>query len=129
MKKEEFIKCMAYLGIAYNKEYSKIEVEQHYEFLGEYSYEVLKKAIKNIVKTSKFLPKINELIEECEDAKKESRYEIIEEMKNRGYFKTTREYEKATNFLRTGIIPRWFAVDMVNFKNKIIKGEDRLFLS
>ena len=44
MEKEQFVKCMTYLGIAYNKEYSKFEVEQHYEFLKEYSYDELKKA-------------------------------------------------------------------------------------
>ena len=42
MEKEQFVKCMTYLGIAYNKEYSKFEVEQHYEFLKEYSYDELK---------------------------------------------------------------------------------------
>ena len=100
MEKEQFVKCMTYLGIDYNKEYSKFEVEQHYEFLKEYSYEELKKAIKRIIKKSKFLPKINELIEECEIVKEEVKFNILEIMKNDGYFKNIKEYEKATNFLK-----------------------------
>ena len=128
MKKEEFIKCMTYLGIAYNKAYSKFELEQHYEFLSEYSYEELKKAIKDIIKTSKFLPKINELIEKCENVKKESKFNILETMKNDGYFKSEWEYEKATKFLKSGIIPEWFNNDMNNYREKQLTNSERLYL-
>lgn len=128
MGKEQFVKCMTYLGIAYNKEYSRFEVEQHYEFLKEYSYDELKKAIKGIIKKSKFLPKINELIEECEIVKEEIKFNILEVMKNDGYFKNIREYEKATNFLKSGIIPEWFVNDMNNYRNSQLKNNERLCL-
>ena len=128
MEKEQFVKCMTYLGIAYNKEYSKFEVEQHYEFLKEYSYEELKKAIKGIIKKSKFLPKINELIEECEVVKEEVKFNILEIMKNDGYFKDIKEYEKATNFLKSGIIPKWFVNDMNNYRNSQLANNERLYL-
>ena len=128
MEKEQFVKCMTYLGIAYNKEYSKFEVEQHYEFLKEYSYEELKKAIKEIIKKSKFLPKINELIEECEVVKEEVKFNILEIMKNDGYFKNIKEYEKATNFLKSGIIPSWFINDMNNYRNSQLANNERLYL-
>ena len=128
MGKEQFVKCMTYLGIAYNKEYSKFEVEQHYEFLKEYSYDELKKAIKGIIKKSKFLPKINELIEECEIVKEEFKFNILEIMKNDGYFKNIKEYEKATNFLKSGIIPKWFANDMNNYRNSQLANNERLYL-
>lgn len=128
MEKEQFIKCMTYLGIAYNKEYSRFEVEQHYEFLKEYSYEELKKAIKEIIKKSKFLPKINELIEECEIVKEEVKFNILEIMKNDGYFKNIREYKKATNFLKSGIIPTWFANDMNNYRNSQLTNNEILYL-
>ena len=128
MEKEQFVKCMTYLGIAYNKEYSRFEVEQHYEFLKEYSYEELKKAIKKIIKKSKFLPKINELIEECEIVKEEVKFNILEIMKNDGYFKDIKEYEKATNFLKSGIIPKWFANDMNNYRNSQLTNNERLCL-
>lgn len=128
MGKEQFVKCMTYLGIAYNKEYSRFEVEQHYEFLKEYSYEELKKAIKGIIKKSKFLPKINELIEECEIVKEEVKFNILEVMKNDGYFKNIKEYEKATNFLKSGIIPKWFANDMNNYRKKQLTNNERLYL-
>lgn len=128
MKKEEFIKCMTYLGMAYNKAYSKFELEQHYEFLSEYSYEELKKAIKDIIKASKFLPKINELIEECENVKKENKLNILETMKNDGYFKNEWEYEKVSKFLKSGIIPEWFNNDMNNYSEEQLTNSERLYL-
>lgn len=51
-----------------------------------------------------------------EEIKKETQYEIIEKMKNQGYFKTTQEYEKAIMFLNTNIIPKWFIEDMKKYQ-------------
>ena len=85
----------------------------------EYSYETFKKAVKNIIKTSKFLPKISELVEECENSKEQARFEILEYMNAMGYFKESgyaiSEYEKAIKWLETGIIPKWFKDDMTKY--------------
>lgn len=113
---EEFIKNMTYLGLAYDKQYTQEEIKLYYDFLKYFSDDVIVKAIKEIIKTSKFIPKINELIEKCEEIKKETQYEIIEKMKNQGYFKTTQEYEKAIMFLNTNIIPKWFIEDMKKYQ-------------
>ena len=128
MGKDEFIESMTYLGLAFNKTFTKNELILHYDFLKEYDDEVFTKAVKNIIRKSKFLPKINELIEECEIVKEEVKFNILEIMKNDGYFKNIREYEKATNFLKSGIIPKWFANDMNNYRNSQLKNNERLCL-
>ena len=103
---------LTYLGTAYGKEYSKIECEQHYDFLRDYSYKTFVAAIKNIIKKSKFLPKITELLEECENCKEQTKFEVLEYMKSQGYFKAGSEYDKAISFLERNIIPEWFKEDL-----------------
>lgn len=126
MSKEELLKGLTYLGTAYGKEYNKIECEQHYDFLKDYSYETFILAIKSIIRTSKFLPKITELLEECESNKEHARFEILEYMKAMGYFKESgyaiSEYEKAIKWLETGVIPKWFKDDMTRYY-KMMKQE------
>lgn len=122
MKQEELVKGLAYLGMAYGKEYSKIECEQIYDFLKDYSYEVFIIAIKNIIRTSKFLPKINELLEACENAKETPKFGVIEFMNARGYFKSPNEYTKATLFVERGNVPYWLQEDM-NRYYKMMKQE------
>ena len=128
MGKDEFVESMTYLGLAFNKTFTKNELILHYDFLKEYDDEIFTKAVKNIIKKSKFLPKINELIEECEIVKEEVKFNILEVMKNDGYFKNIKEYEKATNFLKSGIIPKWFANDMNNYRNSQLANNERLYL-
>lgn len=125
MTKEEFVESMTYLGIAYGKEYSQIEIQQHYDFLKEFSDEVLMKAIKNIIKKSKFLPKITELIEECENCKELTKYNVIEFMRSKGYFKNVNEYEKTVNFVKRNIVPIWLQED-INKHYKMMKQEEQL---
>ena len=54
MTEIECTKGLTYLGTAYGKEYSKIECEQHYDFLRDYSYKTFVAAIKNIIRKSNF---------------------------------------------------------------------------
>lgn len=112
MTQEELTKGLAYLGMAYGKEYSSIECEQHYDFLREYNYQTFVEAVKSIIKKSKFLPKITELLEECEKHKEHTKFEVLEFMKSKGYFKATNEYEKAIKYLETNVIPEWFRNDL-----------------
>ena len=128
MGKDEFVESMTYLGLAFNKTFTKNELILHYDFLKEYDDEIFTKAVKNIIRKSKFLPKINELIEECEIVKEEVKFNILEIMKNDGYFKNIKEYEKATNFLKSGIIPKWFVNDMNNYRNSQLANNERLYL-
>lgn len=107
MNKGDFAKCMVYLGTAYGKEYTRKEVEQHYEFLKDYPFEIVNKAIKNIIKSMRYLPKINELLEECKKVEHQEQGIMIEKLKDEGYFKDLKEYEKAVNFYHEGNIPSW----------------------
>ena len=49
-------------------------------------------------------------------------------MNNDGYFKNIKKKKKATNFLKSGIIPKWFANDMNNYRNSQLKNNERLYL-
>lgn len=124
MTQEELVKGLAYLGTAYNKEYTKAECEQHYDFLKEFQYGVFVQAIKNIIRKSKFLPKITELIDECEACKTQVHFEILDYMQSMGYFKDASEYQKATSYLETGIIPDWFKQDLSKYYK--LKNQERL---
>lgn len=112
MSQEELVKGLAYLGMAYGKSFTQQECEIHYDFLKEYSYQTFVAAVKNIIRKSKFLPKITELLEECENCKEQSRYKILDYMQSKGYFKASIEYDKAVHFLETDVIPEWFKNDM-----------------
>lgn len=124
MKQEDLVKGLKVLGIAYGKEFNQEECATYYEFLQEYSYDTFKTAVKSIIKKSKFLPKISDLIEECENCKEQVRYEVIEFMKAKGYFKDPSEYEKTMMWYSNGTIPSWLKEDM----NKYYKmmQQDRL---
>ena len=112
MKDFELVQGMQMLGMAYGKEFTQQECELYYEFLQEYNIETFKKAIKNIIRTSKFLPKINELIEECDRCREQVKYDVLEFMNDRGYFKAPIEYEKASLFMERGNVPEWLQKDI-----------------
>lgn len=112
MKKEEMVKLLGYLGVAYGKEFTQQECEVYYDFFKDYNYSILQAAIKNTIKTSKYMPKIADLIEACDKSKEDNKVEIIELMKQQGYFKAPSEYDKALAFVKKGIIPEWLKSDM-----------------
>ena len=112
MKDFELVQGMQMLGMAYGKEFTQQECELYYEFLREYNIETFKAAIKNIIRTSKFLPKINELIEECDRCREQVKYDVLEFMNDKGYFKAPIEYEKASLFMERGNVPEWLQKDI-----------------
>lgn len=122
MKDYELVQGMQMLGMAYGKEFTQQECELHYEFLREYSSETFKTAIKSIIRTSKYIPKINELIEACDKAKEQVRFDILEFMRTKGYFKVPIEYEKASLFMERGNVPEWLQKD-INEYYKMMKQE------
>lgn len=120
MSEQEFIESMTYLGLAFNKTYTQEEIKQHYDFLKEYNDTTFTTAIKNIIKTSKFLPKITDLIEACESAKSVIRFDVLEYMNNAGYFKDPIEYQKASYFMERGIVPSWLQDDINNYYKQMV---------
>ena len=115
MKQDELIKGLKVLGIAYGKEFTSDECSTYYEFLQEYNYDTFKAAVKNIIKKSKFIPKISDLVDECENQRTQTRYEILDFMNMQGYFKSPIEYDKASKFLQMNIIPEWFKEDLKRY--------------
>lgn len=133
MTKEEFIKGMEVLGTAFDREYTPKDCDTYYEFLKSYSYETFKTAVKNIITKSKFVPKISELIEECESCKVQIKYDVLEFMKAKGYFKIgeygelsseqeTRNYEKTIMWMERGNVPAWLQ-EVINNYYKMMKQE------
>ena len=78
MRMEELVKGLNFLGLAYGKEYNQMEAQQVYEFVKEYNYDTFIKAVKELIRTSKFLPRIADLIEACEKYKGSERKEVID---------------------------------------------------
>ena len=116
MTKAELVKGLTYLGVAINKEYTQQECEVFYDFLKDYEYEVFIKAVKNRILKSQYLPKVNELIAECENCQNEKKMAVVEYMKAVGYFKSIVEYEKTLHFLKTNIIPGWLEKDLNKYQ-------------
>lgn len=116
MTQEECVKGLKYLSIAYGSDgFSQDECVVYYEFLAEFSYETFRTAVKNLIRKSKFIPKINELVDECTKCKSQIKNDVLEYMKAQGYFKIPQEYDKAVGWLQTGNVPSWFKADMNTF--------------
>ena len=64
MKKEDFLKGMTMMGIAYNKEYNQKELEVWYSMLGDYKVEDFSNAIQTLIKTLKRVPTIADITEQ-----------------------------------------------------------------
>lgn len=122
MKDFELVQGMQMLGMAYGKEFTQQECELYYEFLREYNIETFKAAVKNIIRTSKFLPKINEIIEECDRCQERVRFDVLEFMNDKGYFKDSTEYQKASLFMERGNVPEWLQKD-INEYYKMMRQE------
>ena len=109
-----------------------------------YSPQCLNAAINSIIKESKFMPTIAEIIEKCDSCIGHFTHSVLEKMKNEGYFRTcgfleatpeeeSRRYDKACSFVERNIIPDWLLVDMKKYgyqehKLSIGTDEDNLML-
>lgn len=58
MTKEEFLEGITLLGVAYDREFTKEQIEVWYSMLGGYTKEQLRNAIKELIKTETYLPTI-----------------------------------------------------------------------
>lgn len=90
-------------------------IAMYQEELSCYNELTLVSAVKSIIRKNKFMPTLNELIEECELCKTTQKNIVIEKMIKAGYFKDSREIEKTYHFLEEGIIPNWLLEDMKKY--------------
>lgn len=122
MTKEECIKGLKYLSLAYGTDgFTPEECSVYYEFLQGYNYDTFRTAVKNIIRKSKFLPKITEILEECDNCKEHTKNAVLTFMANQGYFKSPIEYDKATTWIERNIIPNWFKEDMKKYHSMMNK--------
>ena len=64
MTQEEFIKGLKFLGLAYNKEFTKEQAGVWYDFFKEDTYDDFRQAVKRVIPKSEFLPSIARIKEE-----------------------------------------------------------------
>lgn len=61
MNKEQFIKGLKYLGIAYNKEFTEEQATVWYDFFKDEDFNNFRNAVKRIIPKKQFMPSIAEL--------------------------------------------------------------------
>lgn len=64
MDREQFIKGLKYLGIAYNKEFTEEQATVWYDFFKDETFDDFRNAVKRIIPKKQFLPSIAELKQE-----------------------------------------------------------------
>lgn len=64
MDREQFIKGLKYLGIAYNKEFTEEQATVWYDFFKNENFDDFRNAVKRIIPKKQFLPSIAELKQE-----------------------------------------------------------------
>lgn len=105
------------------------------EELSQYNEETLTSAIKNIIRTSKYMPSLNEIIEQCEKSRVHQTNKIVDLMWQDGYFKkgaygelddsqAYRNYNKTLKFIEEGIIPEWLKEDMKKYYNQMLTNKE-----
>lgn len=112
---------IAKLKVAFPYYFKDMSKEEIYEMIRTYkdslNYNpiIIESAIKEIIKTSKFMPSIGEIIEACEKVCTHQKLDVIEKMKKDNYFKSDWEVEKIYRFIEKGLIPDWLLDDMKRY--------------
>lgn len=114
-----------------SEEDSTMFLQLYYSKLKNYRYEIIRKAIDNLITTHEFMPSLAEVIKECDKQSKLYYREILEKMYQEKYFKTDEEYGKAVMWLLEDkpLIPEWLKQDVDKYietgKIKQIKTEEK----
>lgn len=137
MTQVEFTKGMTLLTVAYPKfEVDQMTMEVWYSFFEDIKAEVFIAAVKSFVRSSKFAPTVNELLERCEESKIVIMNETLKLMYQQGYFnqgvddnQAYRNYEKANQWIQRGTEPDWLKDDMRKYKRAQLAQQEQLKLS
>ena len=138
MEQLSYSKIMKVLQVAYpyyfkelDNETSLAYLQLYFDKLKKYRYEIVAKAIDNLITTHEFMPSLAEVIRECDRESKFYYREILEKMYLEKYFKTDEEYGKAVMWLLEDkpLIPEWLKQDVDKYietsKIKQIKTEEK----
>lgn len=137
MEQSNFSKIFKALKLAYpyyfktlNEEDSAMFLQLYYSKLKKYRYEIVAKAVDNLITTNEFMPTLSQVIKECDKQFKNYYRDILEKMYKDNYFKNDNEYGKAIMWLLEDkpIIPNWLMNDINKFieikeKNNKLIGE------
>lgn len=124
MEQSNFSKIFKALSIAYpyyfknlDKEDSAMFLQLYYSKLKKYKYEIVAKAVDNLITTNEFMPTLSQVIKECDKQFKNYYRNILEEMYKDNYFANDNEYGKAIMWLLEDkpIIPNWLINDINKF--------------
>lgn len=131
MEQSSFIKIVNVLKIAYpyyfkdlDKESSQAFMQLYYTKLKKYRYEIVAKAIDNIITNNNYMPTLAEVINECNLQSKLYYKGILNQMYVKGYFKTDEEYGKSVMWLLEDkpLIPEWLKKDIDKYISNNEKG-------
>ncbi len=136
MTQVEFMKGMSILSVAYsNFEVDQMTMEVWYSFFEDVRADVFIAAVKTFIRASTFPPKINELLQYCEDCKGIIQNQTLSLMLQQGYFhegvddsQALRNYEKASRWLERGTEPQWLKDDMRKYYKLKLANESQLKL-
>lgn len=101
MNKEEFVKALTFLSLAYNKEFDSEQTSVWYEFFKEEEPNIFKTALKRIIAKNKYLPSIAEIKQEIAliktpqlqlDAEEEWE-KVLKAIRKYGYYRETEALE------------------------------------
>lgn len=124
---KEFVNTIGYLGQIYNKTFSEKELTVWYDILGSIPDEILVKSIKELIKTEKFMPVPATILEKCKTYKPLDRFEVLEYMRYKNYFKNADEYFKAQIWLSSGNIPEWFKKEIKKYHDMLLNGDKSFY--
>lgn len=137
MEQLNFSKIANAMKVAYpyyfkdlSQEDSTMFLQLYYNKLKKYRYEIVAKAVDNIITTHNFMPTLAEVINECDKECKIYYKDILQQMYSKGYFKSDEEYGKAVMWLLEDkpLIPNWLEQDIISFEksNKLIENKKEL---
>lgn len=131
MTKLEFLKAMKKLTAYYLKDMNEEQITAWYSIFQDKDYLFFVNTIDEIATEQKIFPNVSELLKKYVENEKKNQYGILELMKKDGYFKTTRELEKAQLFIGKDCVPKWLLSDMEKYNNntKKITNENNKFLT
>lgn len=139
MTQLEFAQGMTILSVAYQgfKDFNvnQTTIEVWYSFFEDVRADVFIAAVKTFIRASTFPPKINELLQYCEDCKGIIQNQTLSLMLQQGYFhegvddsQALRNYEKASRWLERGTEPQWLKDDMRKYYKLKLANESQLKL-
>lgn len=112
MEKNDFLKGITYLAIAYNKEMTEEAVSVWYDFFKDTDFEIFRQAVKRIIPKNKYMPSIAELRSEIASITNpvlqldvDTEWEkVLTVIRRYGTYITREQYDNAFNSTTKGII-------------------------